>query len=74
MIIVADGPSAKGFVPPDGIDIIAVNGAIEWLQRADYWFTLDPSPVNYDRMRRVNRNPDRDSRYCCRRCRGRPRS
>ncbi|AMR60021.1 MAG: alpha-2,3-sialyltransferase [Bacteriophage sp.] len=32
--------------------IIAVNGAIDWLNRASYFFTLDPSP---DNMRRVGR-------------------
>lgn len=50
-IIVAGGPSAKGFVPPPGVPIIAVNGAIKWLPRADYFFTLDPSPLNLTRMR-----------------------
>lgn len=49
--IVASGPSARGFVPPDDVTVIAVNGAVDWLSRADYWFTLDPSPVNVDRMR-----------------------
>lgn len=50
-VIVASGPSAKGFVPPSGVTVIAVNGAIEWLSRADYWFTLDPSAANLQRMR-----------------------
>ena len=50
-VIVASGPSAKGFVPPAGVTVIAVNGAIEWLERADYWFTLDPSDANQRRMR-----------------------
>ncbi len=49
-IIVASGPSAKGFIPPDDIPIIAVNGAIDWLSRSDYFFTLDPSPVNLKRL------------------------
>lgn len=49
-IIVASGPSARGFVPPKGITIIAVNGAIEWLSRADYFFTLDWAKVNMGRM------------------------
>lgn len=30
--------------------MIAVNGAIEWLSRADYFFTLDPSPANLNRI------------------------
>lgn len=48
--IVASGPSARGFVPPDDITVIAVNGAIDWIQRADYAFTLDPSKVNMARQ------------------------
>lgn len=50
-IIVASGPSARNFTPPPGITIIAVNGAIEWLPRADYFFTLDPSTDNIARLR-----------------------
>ncbi|NNU62435.1 hypothetical protein [Ochrobactrum soli] len=50
-IIVASGPSARGFVPPDDIPVIAVNGAIEWLPRADHFFTLDWSSVNLRRLR-----------------------
>ena len=42
-IIVADGPSAKGFIPPAGVKVFAVKGAIDWLPRADYWFSLDPN-------------------------------
>lgn len=49
-IIVASGPSAVGFVPPENIPIIAVNGAIEWVSRADYFFTLDLSHVNRKRI------------------------
>lgn len=50
-IIVASGQSAKWFRPPKNIKIIAVNGVIDWISRADYWFTLDPSRVNMRRMR-----------------------
>lgn len=49
-IIVASGPSARGFAPPENIPIIAVNGAIDWIERADYAFTLDPSPANMRRF------------------------
>lgn len=49
-IIVASGPSAKEFKPPSGAVIFAVNGALDWLERADFWFTLDPSPANQARM------------------------
>ena len=59
-VIVASGPSAAGFVPPAGVVVIAVNGAIDWLQRADYWFTLDPSAAN----RRRWRNPRAGVQYC----------
>ncbi|HDR2588141.1 TPA: norphogenetic protein [Enterobacter ludwigii] len=54
-VIVASGPSARGFVPPDDVTVIAVNGAIEWLSRADYFFTLDPSPENYRRLKERRR-------------------
>ncbi|MFZ5272125.1 hypothetical protein [Enterobacter asburiae] len=50
VVIVASGPSARGFVPPDDVTVIAVNGAIDWLSRADYFFTLDPSPENRRRL------------------------
>lgn len=50
MIIVASGPSARGFTPPVDLPVIAVNGAIDWLSRADYWFSLDPSPANLHRV------------------------
>ena len=49
-VIVGSGPSARGFEPPDDVAIIAVNGAIDWLARADYFFTLDPSPSNIYRL------------------------
>ena len=61
VIIVASGPSAKGFEPPHDIPVIAVNGAIDWLTRADYWFTLDPSFTNMNRMR----NPRAGVKYFC---------
>jgi len=51
-IIVGDGPSAAGFVPPDGVPVIAVKRAITWLPRADYWFSLDPNPASFDLMRK----------------------
>lgn len=50
-VIVASGPSARGFVPPDDVAVIAVNGAIEWLPRADHWFSLDASRLNVKRLR-----------------------
>ncbi len=59
VIIVGSGPSAANFVAPRGVPIIAVNGAIDWLNRASYFFTLDPSP---DNMRRVGR--DSPSPWC----------
>lgn len=54
-VIVASGPSAKGFFPPAGVTVIAVNGAVNWLSRVDYFFTLDPSKLNLDRMLRYTR-------------------
>lgn len=50
-VIVASGPSARGFVPPPHLTVIAVNGAIEWLSRADFFFTLDWSAENQHRLR-----------------------
>lgn len=50
--IVASGPSARGFRAAPGVTVIAVNGAVEWLEPApDYWFTLDPGHRNRSRMR-----------------------
>lgn len=60
-IIVADGPSAAGFTPPDDIPIIAVKGAITWLSRADYWFSLDPN----DRTYKLINNPIPGVKYVC---------
>lgn len=45
-VIVASGPSARGFSPPDDVTVIAVNGAVSWLPRLDYWFSLDASAAN----------------------------
>lgn len=59
-VIVASGPSAAGFIPPAGVTVIAVNGAIDWLSRADYFFTLDPSAVNKQRLSRRRRG----TTYC----------
>ena len=60
VIIVASGPSAERFVPPRGVPVIAVNGAIDWISRASYFFTLDPSPINMRRLRIRRTNV----RYC----------
>lgn len=46
IIIVCSGASAKGFMPPDNVTVIAVNNTISWLSRADYFFTLDPGGYN----------------------------
>lgn len=45
-IIVGSGQSAKDFIAPDGIDIIAVNNSISRVPTAKYWFTLDPANCN----------------------------
>lgn len=49
--IVASGPSAAGFVPPDDLDVISVNGSVRWLQRTSYWFSLDASIANRANLR-----------------------
>lgn len=50
-IIVGSGPSAKNFTQPEDVVVFQVNGQIEWLNRADHWFTLDFSDVNMKRMK-----------------------
>lgn len=50
-IIVGDGPSARGFVPPEGVAVFAVKRTIHWLPRADYWFSLDPNEASLECMR-----------------------
>ena len=42
IIIVCSGASSEGFTPPEDCTVIAVNNTINWLSRADYFFTLDP--------------------------------
>ncbi len=59
-IIVASGSSLNHIQPKDIVQaasnsdatIIAVNGAADWLPKFDYFFTLDPSKKNLDRMNR----------------------
>lgn len=50
-VIVASGPSARGFQPPPDLPVIAVNGAASWLRRADHWFSLDASAANQEWLR-----------------------
>jgi hypothetical protein len=50
-VIVASGPSARGFEPPPDVPVIAVNGAGVWLPRVDYWFSLDASQANRGYLR-----------------------
>lgn len=52
ILVIASGPSAAGdWREHPGVPVIAVNGAIDGLGfDPDYWFTLDPSPVNYARL------------------------
>lgn len=55
VIVAGSGPSIAALTQDDilssGAVVIAVNGAIDWLGAADYWFTLDPSQVNLVRAR-----------------------
>lgn len=53
--IVAGGASARAFEYRPGITVIAVNGAIDWIEHADYFFTLDMSPANAQRC--ANQRP-----------------
>lgn len=50
IIIAGTGPSLKPFDVPEGVAVIGVNDAINYM-RCDYWFTLDPSPANLALMR-----------------------
>lgn len=63
VIVLGSGPSlhqiSAAQVAAANAVIIAVNGAIEWTERADYWFTLDPSGIN---LVRAN-NPRRGTHY-----------
>lgn len=47
VIVVGSAPSLLEVDPSDitdsGATVIAINGAIKWLKKADYWFTLDPA-------------------------------
>ena len=58
IIIVGSGKSALGFKPDVYTPIIAVNGAIDWIERANYWFTLDPSPANLHRIHNKKKGVD----------------
>lgn len=54
IVIVGSGASLRGFdwsLVPASARIIAVNGAVEAVPRADAFFTLDPSARNRQRMR-----------------------
>lgn len=50
VIVVGTGPSLVNFAAPDGVKVIAVNDAVNYI-KANYWFTLDPSPDNMHIMR-----------------------
>lgn len=68
-IIVASGPSLNDIHPNDIVetslhskaDIIAVNGAADWLPKFNIFFTLDPSKKNIERM---NRNLPQVQYFC----------
>ncbi len=66
IIIVCSGATAKGFIPPDNTIVIAVNNTINWLSRADYYFTLDPGENN--RVKKYNyqaiKNQKEGVKYC----------
>lgn len=55
-IIVASGPSAKCFNPPDDVTVISVNQSIKFLRRVDHWFTLDCTLVNYRTLLEKRKN------------------
>ena len=56
VVVIASGPSAAGpwLDKPAGCAVIAVAGAVDGLPWApDYWFTIDPSPINMTRFHRL---------------------
>lgn len=60
VLIVGSGPSAKDIVPlfpklDPSVAVIAVNQAVSYVPRCNYFFTLDPSPKNRDLMRHPRR-------------------
>ena len=60
IIIVCSGATAKGFIPPDDVTVIAVNNTISWISRADYFFTLDVGGYTLDAIK--NQRPEVE--YC----------
>lgn len=64
-IVIASGPSGAGPWPTHpGVPVIAVAGAVEGLGFApDFWFTLDPSPKNMERLRALH--PDTTPIIAC---------
>lgn len=59
VIICGSGPSLYQYNPKDlyktGATIIAINGAIEYIKKPDYWFTLDHSPENMNILKKRNK-------------------
>lgn len=54
VLIVAGGPSAEPVTRmtfPDGVHVIGVNGAADWLPAMHAWVTVDPCTENRQRMR-----------------------
>jgi len=52
--IIGSGPSAKkadfSLMKPEDV-VFGVNGTVEWAPRLDWWFTLDQSPLNLERLK-----------------------
>lgn len=62
VLIVASGPSLsflrrnRAPLRAPGVTVIAVNGAVEWVPRADYFCSIDPSKVNLARFETLRPN------------------
>lgn len=59
--IVASGPSLRGFSLEfdPSVTVIAINSTLPFIPKVDFWFTLDPSPVN----RTIMANPRPGVKY-----------
>jgi hypothetical protein len=58
VIVIASGPSGAGpWLEHPGVPVIAVAGAVEGLGFVpDYWFTIDPTPINMARLAGLSPN------------------
>lgn len=61
VIIVGNGQSAKAFNPPADVPVIAVNSAVQWLNRWDWFFTLNANEKNLNNFQTALKAKNRKS-------------